>query len=155
MAELAINQIIKIILGILVFVIVVISATFAFQNYIKPYFAGITPSDESAVNLNDPFFKSLMKPENLVASVDSSAIIRFKNEPQNDYYELDKKLIQFRHQYRKNYGGGIDYDVGEIYTTSDGRNYARITVTDPYYIKGSLRALDGTIFVNNAFFKKP
>jgi hypothetical protein len=38
MAELTINQIIKIMLGVLIFVIIVMGAYFAFKDYIIPYF---------------------------------------------------------------------------------------------------------------------
>jgi hypothetical protein len=68
MAELAINQIIKIILGILVFVVIVISVTFAFKNYIKPYFEGISPSEEPP-DLDTPYYKELVQDKNIVGTV--------------------------------------------------------------------------------------
>jgi len=68
MAELAINQIVKIILGILVFVVVIISVTFAFRNYIKPYFEGISPGEEPP-DLDTPYYKELVQDKNIVGIV--------------------------------------------------------------------------------------
>lgn len=50
MAELAIGQLIKIILGILVFVAVVLGVYFVFKNYVFDFIGGVGP-DNSSVNL--------------------------------------------------------------------------------------------------------
>lgn len=49
MAELTINQLIKIILGILVFVVVVVGVYFVFKNYILDFFKNMVGGNETGV----------------------------------------------------------------------------------------------------------
>ena len=124
MAELTINHIIKIILGILVFAVIVISATFAFRNYIMPYFEGISPAEEPP-NLDTAYYKELMKPENLVGlvkNVDGENYLHTANGQKTAYYlsgRSPKKLY-------KSVDWALDPLVGLI--GSDGK----LRISDDY-----------------------
>ena len=48
MAELTINQLIKIILGVLVFVAVVVGIYLFFKNYVFSFFDNVAPTKETA-----------------------------------------------------------------------------------------------------------
>jgi len=65
MVELTTNQIIKITIGVIVLVFVIIAVSLSFRNYIIPYFNETFP-DQRDVDLDTPYYQSLIKPENLV-----------------------------------------------------------------------------------------
>ena len=64
--ELAIGQIIKIIIAVLVFAVVVISVSLGFRNYIIPYFSD-TPADNR--DLTTPYYQELINQENVVGVI--------------------------------------------------------------------------------------
>ena len=48
MAELTIDQLIKIIIGVIVFVLVVVGISFFFKDYVISFFKNMVPSNETA-----------------------------------------------------------------------------------------------------------
>jgi len=52
MAELSINQLIKIILGVIVFMVVVLGIYFFFRNYVISFFKNIIPTNSTEIFLS-------------------------------------------------------------------------------------------------------
>ncbi len=118
MAELAINNIIKIILAVFVFVLVVVSVALAFKNYLMPYFAGISPSEDQ-VDLNDPYYKSLVQPKNVVATVQEKngrASLVIQNQVTNYYFDKrDPKKIRLYVPWQGNiFDWKLDPQIGSL-----------------------------------------
>src|SRR3989344_3868091 len=93
MTELTTNQIIKIIIAVLVFVIVAVAVYWSFSNYIIPYFKGfgIEPPD-----LTSQYYKELLKEENLVGfvEIERENKIRICGSPTNYYFVKDSPVIK-------------------------------------------------------------
>lgn len=94
MGELAINQIIKIILGVLVFVVVIASIALAFKGYIKPYFEGISPANDTSVDLNSQYYKNLVQDKNLVATIDNSNYILIGSTKTSYYLSKNRDAVR-------------------------------------------------------------
>lgn len=94
-AELTVNQIIVMVIAVFVLVIVIVGAGLAFYNYIYPNFKGYTYEDKR--NLDGPYYNSLIKPENVVASTDGQTktpYIILNGQKTKYYFTADRKQIK-------------------------------------------------------------
>lgn len=149
MAELTIEQTIKIILGVLVVTAVVISITLGFKSYIIPYFNSFFPSEE--IDTSTPFYQELMKPDNLIASLgsDGKMITEKYYLSRNKIWEKREGVWWNPFTYKR------DPEVGAI-------DEKQIVHINEAYSKGNylgesiLNDLDSSTFVKEAkaFFKK-
>lgn len=74
MAQLTINNLIKIIIAVIVIVIVIVAVYFVMSNYIIPYFTDLG-FEESRIDTTTAFAKELLKEENIIGSVSDGTFI--------------------------------------------------------------------------------
>lgn len=84
MSEMTTEQTIKIVIGVLIFVIVVFGIYVSFRNYVIPYFSGFSEKDSR--DFTTPYYKDLVNDNNRIASLDDAGAIIFKGGDKTTYY---------------------------------------------------------------------
>lgn len=137
MAQLTTSTLIKLIIGLIVVVTVILGITMSFNNYVKPYFGGLFPSEQET-NLSESKVTELLKPESLRASIDGKGVI----DGSGGKYHTNGKIIEEKRVWYK-----FDPNVGEI------DENGKVTIYDKYKEDEFLSKLEGAYLINNAFRK--
>jgi len=77
MVEITNEQIVKMVVAVLVLVVVLGGVYILFKDKILSYFSGMTSQDNR--DFSSPYYTELLKPENLVATLDSKGYIYIDN----------------------------------------------------------------------------
>ena len=86
MAELTINQLIKIVIALIVMIIIILGIYAGVRYYIIPYFSGIG-FEEPKVDINTQFGRELIQEKNLIGRVDSEGFFIYENKKTDLYFE--------------------------------------------------------------------
>lgn len=145
MAELATNEVIKIVIAVLVLAVVIFGLVSGYRNYIVPYFEDLGPSNEKK-DLDSQYYKELVKKENEVAiltSGDKEQYLIIKGEKTRYYWKK----------------GDIKEDNGKWYALDKKLGITdkngRIAIFEESLAGNpEIEALKGAEKVGNAFYKK-
>jgi len=141
MAELAVNTMIKLVVGIFILVIVVSGVTFGFTKYIKPYFEGFLP-DDSDEGLDESFVAELLKPENYVAGIEVEKGKSYVEGSDKKYY-IRGRIIEMNKGFWR-----LNPNVAKIDKIS-----RLVVVEDEYANDKFLKTIDRSYLINGAFRK--
>ena len=156
MAELTIDQIIKIVLAVLVLVLVLTGIYMAFSNYIIPYFSDLGPSQEP--DISTPYYQDLIKDDNLIAKTSVDKDVNFIDVRQgNDFARTDYYFLRKTGKIYKNLDGGwlkpwewaIDPQVGDILNSK-----IRIFSEGTYSTDSNLLTIQGADKVGVGIYSK-
>ncbi len=145
MAELATNEVIKIVIAVLVLAVVIFGLVAGYRNYILPYFEDLGPSEEEK-DLNSQYYKELIDKTNEVAILSSG---------QKEQY-LIINGEKTRYYWKK---GAINEDDGRWYNWDDklgvtGKDGRVVIFEESFAGHPGILVLNGAEKVGNAFYKK-